>query len=39
MDKEYPILFKTIKEIADTPFEYDPGAGLKDDYEDTHRTS
>jgi len=33
MAAEYPILRDLILEIANTPFEYTPGEGLKDDFE------
>jgi len=34
MDAQYPVLLETIERIADTPFEYAPGAALDDDYKD-----
>jgi len=35
MGEQYPILAEIIKRIAEKPVEYDPGAGLKDDYVNT----
>lgn len=35
MGEQYPILLKTIEEIAKTPFEFEPGQGLNDDFEET----
>lgn len=34
MDEEYPVLVETIQQIVDTPFEYEPGMSLEDDYKD-----
>ena len=35
LGEEYPILLRTIQNIADTPFEYAPGMSLDDDYAET----
>jgi uncharacterized protein len=32
MNEQYPVLLETIQEIAKTPFEFDPGMTLGDDY-------
>jgi len=34
MGEEYPVLLEIITEIANTPFEFDPGMSLSDDYKD-----
>ncbi|MBU0646517.1 alpha/beta fold hydrolase [Patescibacteria group bacterium] len=34
MGEQYPILLKTIEEIAATPFEFEPGLELADDFAD-----
>ncbi len=34
MDEAYPELVETLQKIADTPFEFDPGQSLEDDYKD-----
>jgi uncharacterized protein len=34
MGEEYPVLLETIQNIADTPFEFEPGMSLNDDYKD-----
>jgi len=32
MNEQYPVLLETIQKIAKTPFEFDPGMTLGDDY-------
>lgn len=32
MQEQYPVLLETIKEVAQRPFEYEPGQSLADDY-------
>ena len=32
MNEQYPILLETIQTIVDTPFEYEPGMSLEDDF-------
>lgn len=34
MDEKYPVLLETIEEIANRPFEFEPGQSLQDDYTD-----
>ena len=34
MDDQYPVLLETIEEIAQRPFEFEPGLSLEDDYTD-----
>ncbi|PJE76979.1 hypothetical protein COV05_02190 [Candidatus Uhrbacteria bacterium CG10_big_fil_rev_8_21_14_0_10_48_16] len=34
MDEKYPVLLETIEEIANRPFEFEPGQSLEDDYTD-----
>ena len=34
MDQDYPVLAEVITKIAETPFEYEPGEGLENDFKD-----
>lgn len=36
MDTQYPVLIDIIQEISDTPFEFEPGMSLDDDYEEVN---
>lgn len=38
MESPYPVLLETIKQIADTPFEFAPGMSLEDEYKDLPET-